>query len=192
MISQTNSILDTLSLTVNDETNWFSTCRDSYLEIIGPMLGYYLRTKAEHFCKNLSNAWNSCKNFDDDAHVLSICDKAVLPFIVELSVSEKAVKQLGKFVHLSDDNMRAVKLDDAASDKRPGKITIHEIKHEYQNWAWSCLNTGNVLPFTEDSPVTSSRADISPQTIVSESSVSITNSLKTRCGRLVKKKKFFE
>jgi len=173
---------------VNPETNWFATCRDSNLEIIGPMLGYYLRRKAEHFCKNLSAVRNVYKNFDNVDNVLSVCDKAVLPFIVEVSVAERTVKQLEKFVHLSDDTMSSIKMDEATSDNLSRNMVIHEIRQEYHDWAWSCLNTGNVIPLTENVP--KSRVNMSPQMF--ESASRLVSHSKSRYGRLIKKKRFFE
>ncbi|KAJ6639464.1 hypothetical protein Bhyg_12209, partial [Pseudolycoriella hygida] len=46
---------NTFSLTVNPESNWFDTCRECNLEILGPMLGYFLRTKAQHSARSTSN-----------------------------------------------------------------------------------------------------------------------------------------
>lgn len=183
-------ILETFSLTVNPETNWFDTCRDSNLEIIGPMLGHYLRTRAEHFCRNLSNASNNHKKFESVGKILSICDEAVSPCVVELTVAERIAKQLEKFVHLSDDVTRAV--DGAVTERGSRKMVIHEIKPEFHDWAWSCLNTGDMVPLTKSLASSSSQGSVLAQTVTSESSVSVTRPLKTRCGRTVKINKKFE
>lgn len=178
-----------MSLTVNPETNWFATCRDSNLEIIGPMLGYYLRTKAVHFCKHLSTEWNHSKNLDDTDNILSICDKAVIPFVVELSVAERTVKQLEKFVHIPDDTLHAIKVDKPSNDNRSRKMVMHEIRREFHNWAWSCLNTGDVVSLTENSPVQDQIPCLHRRVCQNQEFL---EPVKTRSGRFVKKKRFFE
>lgn len=179
---------------MSPETNWFATCRDSNLEVVGPILGYFLRTKAQHFCQNLSPNWNLLSNLDNVENILSICEKAVIPFVVELSVAERTVKQLEKFVHISSDDLHAIKVHRPPNDNRSRNMAMYEIRREYHNWAWDCLKSGDVVPPTETSTaptlLCSDAANKSPPISLIESK-DIRFSA-TRSGRIVKKRKFFD
>lgn len=185
---------------MHPETNWFATCRASNLEIIGPILGYFLRTKAENFCRVLSPKWSPINNLVEVDNILSICHKAVIPSVVELSVAKRTAKELEKFTQISIDNLNAIKADCLTNESRSRKIVMHEIRPEYHDWAWACLRSGDVAPlrknFSVPTPALSNAVKISVPKIVSESMCTQTLSehflKKTRSGRIVRARKFFE
>lgn len=182
---------------MSPETNWFSTSRGSDLEVIGPILGYFLRIKAESFCRILSPKWNPIDNFDEVDNILSICDKAVKPVVVELSVAERTVKQLEKFVHISSANLDAIKVDKVSNEKSSRKIIMHDILPEYHSWAWSCLNTGNVVALGVNVSAVSTLPTFNDDNIFENAAESASIPLqismkKTRSGRTIKARKFFD
>ncbi|KAJ6646538.1 hypothetical protein Bhyg_01751 [Pseudolycoriella hygida] len=183
-----------LSLTLNPETNWFASCRSSDLEIIGPIMGYFLRTKAEHFCDVLSPSWSSTDNFDGMDNILNICDEAIAPFVIELAVSERSAKQLEKFVHISSGVLSTVKIDWSEGKQFSKTIKIHEIRHDYHKWAWTCLKKGEVGPICDNELTTfsSCRADMMQPLLLNPFRPKECLVKKTQSGRVVKARKFFQ
>lgn len=126
------------------------------------------------------------KNLVDIDHIMEICDNAVFPFVVELSISERSAKQFQKFVHVSSATVSSIRDESATSHTLSKKIIFYEIRQDFHDWAWSCLKNGNVgtLPDMDIShPVNVPCSMYSERKIVPK---------KTRCGRTVKKPKVFE
>lgn len=78
---------------------WFSSKRDSDMECIGPLIGYYLRCRAEHFCKIIAQCElkPSTSVFDKMNDIFEICDNAIKPAVVELDLPEKSALRFQRF-----------------------------------------------------------------------------------------------
>lgn len=180
--------LDDLSLTLNPETDWFASCRGSDLEVIGPMLGLFLRKKARGFCQALFAKWSGTENMSDIDIDLDVCEKAIAPFVVELSISERSAKLFENTVHVSCDDLTYVKNESEGTEKLSTTITVHEIREDYHGWAWSCLQGGDFVPL-RDLTLPDSCESGSELLLPDTAMVSVA---KSRSGRIVKQPKMFE
>lgn len=183
---------------MNPKTNWFASYRNTHLEIVGPILGYFLKMRAEHFCRILASDWNPVDALVDVDDILAICEKAVEPVVLELSVSERSAKQFEKFVHVSVADLNAITVENS-NDKLSRSVIMHELRPELHNWAWECLRGGNVCPIIGNMAIeTPSNLNVEnkhmqPNVLPSPSIASIENFVKrSRSGRVVKKSKKYE
>lgn len=131
---------------------WYSTKTNSDMEIIGPLIGYFLRFKAVNFCRQLSTSCTTNQpSFETINDLFSLCQQSIRPIIVELDVIERTIDRFKNFIQISDEQFSKIKSEECVHCTR--KTTMYQILPEYVNWAWQSLNHMTAERIIESLPI---------------------------------------
>lgn len=118
---------------------WYLTKTNTDMEIIGPLIGYFLRFKAENFCRLLSNRCTPKQpSFERISDLFNLCQQCVRPIIVELEVIDRTITRFKKFIQISDEQFFKIKSETFVHCTK--KITMYQILPEYEDWAWKSMS----------------------------------------------------
>lgn len=137
--------------TLEKSQEWFSTKRSSYMDLIGSLIGYYVRTRASQFCLTVNPTWISKPNLENVDELLSICKNAIKPVILEIDVVDKTSKRFQHFPHISEEEFAVMKSDKNVTCTKC--VKMFGIKNEFEDLAWNYLDMGHTETVIEQASI---------------------------------------
>lgn len=126
---------------VEKSNGWFKTKKAYDMDLIGSLIGYFLRTKARQFCSAIQPKKIPQPNFEDVEELMAICGITIKPVVLEITAVDRTIKRFKNFPRITDAQFATIKSDENVLCSK--SVTMHRIKKEFEELAWSCLDSGH-------------------------------------------------